>query len=176
MYLFTAWNLSAWLAATIALVEAVLRVRWTSKHGGKPDLDIVRDEEPSEDTAHGHRFVRGVAYQPPVQHVESQETRDETEPVETEPTEITPLMQQHRRRSAGGREYVVGVDGEPLLVNGHTKQDVAQDEYGWWILQMLALIPLPTILLFQIMVLLAHALRNTLADGSSPTTGTCVFK
>ncbi|KIP09032.1 hypothetical protein PHLGIDRAFT_126626 [Phlebiopsis gigantea 11061_1 CR5-6] len=168
VYLSTAWNLSAWLAVTLALVEAVLRARWTVQHGGKPDLDIVQEEEPRENTPPGHHFVRGVAYQPPVQHVESQETHDETEPVETEPTEITPLMQQHRRRSTGGREYIVGVDGEPLLVNGYPKKEAAQDEYGWWILQILALIPLPTMLLFQTMVLIAHALRNTLADGSSP--------
>lgn len=170
-YLVTVWNFSAWLAAVIALVEAMLRARWAVAHGSKPDLDIGHEEEHSEgDSTAGRRFVRGIVYQPPVQHVESQETPDETEPVETEPTEITPLMRQHRRRSAGGREYVIGVDGEPVRIED-SERGVVRDEYGWWILQMIALIPLPTILFTQILVVLAHALRNTLADGSSPITG-----
>lgn len=176
-YLLTAWNLCAWLAATIALVEAVVRAKWTSTHGGKPDLDVVDDSEPiPDDPPTGHRFVRGVMYRPAAQRRDSQGgLEEEGEAVETDPTEITPLMQQQRRRSTGGGEYIIGVDNEPLRIDGNKKRDRVHDEYGWWIFQMLGLIPLPAMLLFQVLLIMMHALRNTMADGSSPIVGTPAF-
>ncbi|GJE94757.1 Zn-dependent exopeptidase [Phanerochaete sordida] len=164
-YLFTAWNICAWLAAVVALIEAVLRARWASEHGTKPDLDVVDEPEPAaRDQPAGHRFVRGIRYDAP-QRAENGEEGADGEPEETDPTEITPLMQQQRRRSTGGREYIVGVDNEPLQVYEGGKR-AAVHEYGWWILQMLALVPLPALLLFQVTLILVHALSNTLADGS----------
>jgi hypothetical protein len=169
-YLFTAWNLFAWLAAIIALVEAVFRARWTRGHGGKPDIDVVEEPEPElEDPTAGHRFVRGIRYEAP--NGEDEERRQDLEPVETEPTEITPLIQQQRRHSAGGREYIIGVDGRPLRIDDSKKREGVHEEYLWWMVQMHTLIPLPTVLLFQIALIVVHALRNTLADGNSPATG-----
>lgn len=159
MYLVTAWNLCAWLAAIVAVVEAIVR----SRAGDVAVFNLVGETDTTRVNPEGHRFVRGVMYQPP----EDDEDGDE---METDPTEITPLMQQQRRRSTGGREYVVGVDNELLLVAG-AKPDGEYEEYGWWIVQMLALVPVPALLLFQITVMLQHSLMNTMADGSSPVTG-----
>ena len=143
-YLFTVWNLSAWLAATTALIEAVVRAKWPSGRSSKPDFDVVEEAEAvPEDPPTGHRFVRGIRYDVPERRENGEEGPAEAEPEEVEPTEITPLMQQQRRHSRGGREYVVGVDGEPLRVSGDGKTETVQEEYGWWILQMLALVPLP---------------------------------
>lgn len=165
-YLVTTWNFFAWLAAVTALIEAVVRARWAKQHGTKPDLDVVEEPEPEpEDPPTGHRFVRGIRYEAP--NGEEEEGREE----ETDPTEITPLMQQQRRHSAGGREYIVGVDNRPLRIDPNRKRELHHDEYLWWIAQMLLLIPLPTILLFQVTLILVHSLRNTLADGSSPVVG-----
>lgn len=170
-YLITTWNLCSWLAATVALVEAVVRAKWSSEHGAKPDFDVVDEPEGvPRDQPTGHRFVRGIRYEAP-ERAENSEDGGDAEPEETAPTEITPLMQQQRRNSTGGREYIIGIDNEPLRVNGAGKREDVYEEYGWWILQMLTLIPLPAMLLFQVTLILAHALRNTLADGSSPVVG-----
>lgn len=170
-YLITAWYLCAWVTAVVALTEAVIR---SKKHGSTPDLDVVQEPDSAvdEQPINGHRFVRGVMYTAP-EHSESREevAQRDTEPEETDPTEITPLIQQHRRRSTGGREYIIGVDNEPLLVNEVKKPEHHYEEHGWWIVQMITLIPLPTILLFQLTLILVHSLRNTLADGNSPTGG-----
>ena len=42
---------------------------------------------------------------------------------------------------------------------------------GWWILQMLILVPFPLILLSHISTMLISATAQTLTDGNSPTTG-----
>lgn len=172
VYLITTWNLCAWLAATIALAEAVTRAKWPATRGVKPDFDVVEEPEPApEDPPAGHHFVRGVRYEAPEHRANGEEGPAETEPEETEPTEITPLIQQQRRHSRGGGEYIVGIDNEPLRIDGDGKRGIVQEEFGWWILQMLALVPLPAILLFQIALVLLHSLRNTIADGSPPIVG-----
>lgn len=161
MYLVTAWNLCAWIAALVVVAEAIVHAR----SGNKVVFDVVGEEDAVVATGEEHRFVRGIMYEP-------HSNEEEGEEVETEPTEITPLMRQRRRRSTGGREYVVGIDGEPLLVNGTSgKYSPQQEEYGWWIFEMLALVPLPALLIFQIQMLLQHSLMNTMVDGSSPVTG-----
>ncbi|KAI0343578.1 hypothetical protein BDW22DRAFT_1356037 [Trametopsis cervina] len=167
VYLITVWNVAAWLAAVLALSEAVVRARSTGKHRGPGELDFVG--EPREERQNvGHRFVGGVRYEAPVLGENGLEDGGDSEPVETEPTEITPLMQQQRRHSVGGREYVVGIDNDVVPVDGTKGIHAKYEESGWWIFQMLMLIPAPTLLLFQIDVQVMHSLRNTLADGSSP--------
>ena len=169
-YLFTTWNLFAWLAAAITLVEAILRARWTGINGGKPSLGIVEEPEPEpEDPPTGHRFVRGIRYDAPNREEDGENAEGAL--VETEPTEITPLMQQQRRHSAGGREYIIGIDNRPIRVDDIQKKEIIYEEYFWWIAQMLTLLAVPTILLFQVTLILVHALRNTLADGSPPFVG-----
>lgn len=142
--------------------------------GGKGELDLVGERSPTpvEEDSDGIHRVRGVLYQ--INEEPDEERADghrDTEPVETEPTEITPLIRQRRRRSSGGREYIVGVDGEAILIEDTTSKGAGCDEIGWWILQYLALVPFPLILVFQILVLLLHSLSQTLVDGSSPNTG-----
>lgn len=169
VYLITVWNFCAWLAAVIALVEAIVRARTGGTRARRSAMDLVGESEPSRRETSGHRFVPGVMY---TTREDSRE-REVAEPVETEPTEITPLMQQHRRHSVGGREYVVGIDNGVVPVDGTKGLHAEYEESGWWILQMFALIPAPAVLLFQIDLILLHALRNTLADGSSPIAGRC---
>jgi hypothetical protein len=166
VYLVTVWNFCALLAALLTLIEAVVRARAPGKYG-RGELNLVGEPLPREEP--GHRFVPGVRYDP---HGGTEDEDGDVEPVQTEPTEITPLMQQHRRRSVGGREYVVGVDNDAVPVFGTKGSHTTYEETGWWIVQMLVLIPAPAILLTQIDILLMHSLRNTLADGSSPITGT----
>ncbi|KAI0688998.1 hypothetical protein BC835DRAFT_1441523 [Cytidiella melzeri] len=163
VYLFTVWNVSVWLAAVLALAETVVRARSGSARGGQGEMDFVGEPAPREEI--GHRFVAGVRYDAPSTMGEE---HGDVEPIETEPTEITPLMQQQRRNSVGGREYVIGIDNDAVPVNGTKGYLPKYEESGWWIFQMLALIPAPTVLLFQIDVQMMHSLRNTLADGSSP--------
>lgn len=172
VYLITTWNFCAWIAALIAVAEAAVRAGRDGEAGGKAAFDLVGENElPAGETA-DHRFVRGVMYQSPERDGDdgAENGQQEGEEVETDPTEITPLMQQHRRQSSGGREYIIGIDGQPLLVNGIRNGDAGYQDLGWWILQMLVLIPLPVTLLFQITLVLLHSLRNTMADGSSPLT------
>ncbi|KAK7691951.1 hypothetical protein QCA50_005356 [Cerrena zonata] len=173
LYWITAWYLCAWLASLFGLAEAAVRAVKGGEAGGKGELDLVGERSPTpvEEDADGIHRVRGVLYQI---NEEPDEERAEghldSEPIETEPTEITPLIRQRRRRSTGGREYIVGVDDEAILVEDSTSKGAGFDEVGWWILQYLALVPFPLILVFQILVLLLHSLSQTLVDGSSPTT------
>ncbi|KAJ3536744.1 hypothetical protein NM688_g6793 [Phlebia brevispora] len=165
VYLVTAWHLCAWMAAIVAISEEAALAGRGGEEKGQSIFDLVAEDEVVGGDAEPHRMVRGIMYEPAEQEGES------AEEVETEPTEITPLMQQRRRRSTGGREYVVGVDGEQLLVNEHaTADDAGYQEYGWWIFQMLLLIPLPALLLSEVTLVLTHSLKNTLVDGSSPVT------
>ena len=67
-----------------------------------------------------------------------------------EPTETTPLVQ---------REHL------------HTltsSLDEGQGAIGWWILQLLLMVPLPVILVFHIVVMVLGAVNQTLTDGNSP--------
>ena len=164
VYLIAAWNMCAWLAALVAVCEIATQAGRGQQH----ILNLVGEANISSEGTEGHRFVQGIMYQQP--EGDGQERPDEE--VETEPTEITPLIQQHRRRSTGGREYVVGVDNEPLLVNSaSSKTSDSGPDSGWWILELIVLVPLPSLLLFQIILILQHSLRNTMVDGGSPVTG-----
>jgi hypothetical protein len=85
---------------------------------------------------------------------EDNEEGEEHEP-EAEPTEHTPLIQQ-----------------QPLIPRLHPA--IKKDEggaIGWWILQVLVMVPVPVILVLHITVLLLGASPQTLADGNSPAIG-----
>ncbi|KAF8552963.1 hypothetical protein OG21DRAFT_1442723 [Imleria badia] len=67
-----------------------------------------------------------------------------------EPTETTPLVpHQHLRTPT-------------------PPPDEGQGAIGWWILQLLLVVPLPAILVFHIAVMLLGATNQTLTDGNSP--------
>ena len=153
VYWITAWNLTAWLALGAALGEGAVR-GWKSgsEEGRKAALDLSIENDWDATDGSGRRLVRGVRYDAPEDQREGYEGENGGE-VETEPTEITPLMHQQRRS----------------LETGST--DPKYDEYGWWILQMVLSVPVVVTLLFQLQYLLLQALMNTLTDGSSALTG-----
>lgn len=123
--------------------------------------------------------MRGARYECVPEH-ENGEGHDTSEaqadaPVETEPTEITPLMHQHRQRGTDGHEYVVSVDGDLVRVDNSRRANAPYEESGWWIVQMLAVVPIPALLEFQLLVLLMHSLGNTMVDGSPAVIGMCFY-
>ncbi|KAI0796781.1 hypothetical protein C8Q75DRAFT_742209 [Abortiporus biennis] len=173
LYWITAWYMSVWVGTLIALGEAAYRAK-KGGEGGKGELGLVGEQERErllgEEDVEEHQYIRGVLYQAPEssEYPNSDNRPSETvEPIETEPVEITPLLKQHRHQSQGGRQYIVGVDNELLPVHDG-KRGIIDEESGWWILQYLAIVPLPALLIFQIQIMLLHALSNTLVDGSSP--------
>ncbi|RDX48595.1 hypothetical protein OH76DRAFT_1352007 [Lentinus brumalis] len=175
LYWTTVLYLSAWSALVLELVRAVRRGDPGNEMGSRSDLFSTRAEREAraEGPIAGRRLVRGVRHEVPEHGDEDAEARspvraeaahaEEGAIVETDPTEITPLMHQHRRVSQGGSEYLtLGRPGDVTVVGK------SADEYGWWIGQMLVLVPATVLLLFQLEVLLLNALMHTLVDGSSP--------
>lgn len=71
-------------------------------------------------------------------------------------------------------------ENTPLIHNGQGSRrhestgEVVKDyieENVWWIGQLILLVPFPVILMSQIQLLAMHALRHSMADGSSPIPG-----
>lgn len=79
--------------------------------------------------------------------------------VETAPTEITPLMYQRRRNWWIAKEAGVPVED--------------RDEVGWWMLQILLLVPVLLVLVGRIGLLLVGEMRQSLVDGGTAWTGEC---
>ncbi|KZS99766.1 uncharacterized protein LAESUDRAFT_765215 [Laetiporus sulphureus 93-53] len=153
-YWITAWNICAWLALSVAFIEGSVRARRMGDAGNKAAFDMTVDDVHDESNDTGRRFVSGVLYEVPEDPhhpIDEQEHSDtQGEIVETEPTEITPLM--HQSRGVASADAV------------HAKYD----EFGWWILQLLVGVPITALLLFQLELLQLQAMMNTLVDGSSP--------
>ncbi|KAH7911326.1 hypothetical protein BJ138DRAFT_937247 [Hygrophoropsis aurantiaca] len=112
---------------------------------GARGFEYEADEERAG-SAPNHRFVRGIRYEV-VEPGDGINDRDQGEVEDAEPTEITPLV---RRPSSTKRE------GEE------------QGAIGWWLLQLLFVVPIPTILFFHVAVFLLNAMNQTLTDGNSP--------
>lgn len=112
----------------------------------------ARGYEDEEETERQRRYVRGVRYDA-VDTAESGHQESEnghqravvTE--ETEPTEITPLIAQHGQPAPPGEE---------------------QGAIGWWIAQLLIVVPVPVILVSHIAIIVLFAMNQTLTDGASP--------
>lgn len=157
LYWVTVWNICALISTGITLVEGTVRAIKSGEDGRKAGLDLTVDTDYDETNGSGPRLVTGVLYEASTQQGENgrdeeQGIEEEGEAIETEPTEITPLMQQHRpddHDSAGDPKY---------------------QEYGWWVLQMAVSIHLFALLIFQVELLQLQAMMNTLVDGSSPVT------
>ena len=107
------------------------------------DMEPDREGEGGEDRI----AVRGVRYDG--EDGEGGPEHRENEEVETEPTEITPLIQQRRLRWPSTAQKEGGA-------------------IGWWILQLLIVVPVPVILASHIAVLVVGAMSQTLSDGGSP--------
>ncbi|CDO78073.1 hypothetical protein BN946_scf184708.g7 [Trametes cinnabarina] len=176
LYFATFLNVGAWFAGVLELVHAVRRRDPGNELGTHSFLFTSPEEQQtrSEGAVPGRRLVRGVLHEVPENHDGAHIAADGNngqaghsgdDIVETEPTEITPLIHQHRRRSQGGGEYLTVDPPEDVKVMGKPV-----DEYGWWIAQALLLVPAIGVLLFQLEVLLLNATMHTLVDGSSPLT------
>lgn len=74
---------------------------------------------------------------------------------EADATEETPLIRSHRRSLGKAAE----------------KGDEDDCAIGWWILQLLFVVPAPVILVSHVGVFTMGALSQTLADGSDPAIG-----
>jgi hypothetical protein len=83
--------------------------------------------------------------------------------VETEPTEITPLLIQQRDTGGGRRSTRSRADGK------------GGDSIEWWILQILLVVPFPVILLTHILVILIDAMGQSVIDGGPVWLGQFVF-
>ncbi|KAI0645003.1 hypothetical protein C8Q79DRAFT_1001599 [Trametes meyenii] len=174
LYWATFFNVGAWLATVLELVRAGRRRDPGNERGTYSFLFSSTEEREvrAEGEVPGRRLVRGVLHEAPDHEGTSingaragaRDGEDE-DIVETEPTEITPLIHQHRRQTQGGGEYI-GVNGP----NDVEVVGKSADEYGWWIGQVLLLVPALAILLFQLELLLLNATMHTLVDGSSPLT------
>ncbi|KAI0669436.1 hypothetical protein C8Q78DRAFT_1080139 [Trametes maxima] len=174
LYWATFFNVGAWLAAILELTRAGRRRDPGNERGTYSFLFSSPEEREvrAEGEVPGRRLVRGVLHEASDQegagvngaHAGARDGEDE-DIFETEPTEITPLIHQHRRETQGGGEYI-SVDGpDDVKVVG-----TPADECGWWIGQVLLLVPALAILLFQLELLLLNATMHTLVDGSSPRT------
>jgi hypothetical protein len=130
-YFISAWNAVVLLGGAVGYLEEIT---------GAKGLDMEPDREGGEDRI----AVRGVRYDG-----EDGEGGPEHEEVETEPTEITPLIQQRRLRWPSTAQKEGGA-------------------IGWWILQLLIVVPVPVILASHIAVLVVGAMSQTLSDGDSP--------
>ncbi|KAG2109315.1 uncharacterized protein F5147DRAFT_798447 [Suillus discolor] len=108
----------------------------------------ARGYEDEEEIGRQRRQVRGVHYDA----VDTAENGDQRVGIieETEPTEITPLIAQHGQPTPSGEE---------------------QSTIGWWIAQLLVVVPLPVILMSHIAVILLLAMNQTRIDGASPSGG-----
>lgn len=154
LYLITAWNAVVLLGSAIGCLEGITGANNFDAESLEAEADGEGEGGEGEDEQ--VRAVRGVMYDAdrPV------EEGAENEEVETDPTEITPLIRQRRVHWAStkgeGLEDADGENGGALL---------------WWILQLVIVVPVPLILISHIAVVLMGALCQTLADGSSPITG-----
>ncbi|EGO00552.1 hypothetical protein SERLA73DRAFT_50249 [Serpula lacrymans var. lacrymans S7.3] len=144
LYFITAWNAVVLLGSVLACVEGMTGARGFEAGDSQGDLD-------GQDS---RRLVRGVRYQ--AVDFGDEPTEDEGVIEETAPTEITPLIQQQRSPSQSQSEL-------PRLID-----EREQGAIGWWILQLLVVVPLPAILVFHISVILLAAMNQTLTDGSNP--------
>ena len=142
VYWVTFWNVGAWIATVLALLEGARR---KANGGLRPSVE----QSDADLNENGRRLVTGIRYD-----ASADDGHGTVVEVETEPTEITPLIRQRN--------------------NGHIGSASSDDEeHGWWCLQMLAEVLSPVLLISKITVLLINCQNHTLVDGNSPTLGKC---
>lgn len=143
LYFISVWNAVIFIACALGCLEGMLNAKGTA-----PDVE----EE--------HIFVRGVRYNAMGNGEEANPNGGDPElrATETEATEITPLMQQHRDTSRFRSPSADAKEEEGGAI-------------GWWILQMLVVVPLPVILISHIGIMIMGSMAQTLSDGNSPTVG-----
>ena len=193
LYWVTIWNFLAFLSVLVTFAQSLVGL----SSGGYPasvDEEVAGEVEESVQSASSpaRKYVRGIEHVPGSgrAHAETDDDGDDRDDDEdgvtreTEPTEITPLMHQHRRYGPDGRVVVDAVDdpGEfkqpmclPRLPNplvGYPTTPVHKgNEFTWWTIQIILGVPIPALLVYEITVLLLGALPQTLVDGSSASIG-----
>jgi hypothetical protein len=117
-------------------------------------IEVLKGAKGSRDeyAQTARRLVRGVRFE--VDEGASAGVRRVD--AEAPPTEVTPLLALTPHEQTG---------------EGRSRQREVEGAVGWWIVQMLLVVPFPVILMCHLGVLLLHALAQTLADGSSPAVG-----
>lgn len=134
------------------------------REGGEGEVQGGEDGEGEE--GEERRLVRGVRFDVGGEESGSApwrsqgDTRNGGAVVETEPTEITPLLaQQQRHRDEDS-------DAEPPE-NRDRKQDrtKGKQEVGWILLEILLVVPFPVILLSHILVMLIDGMGQSVIDG-----------
>jgi hypothetical protein len=171
-YFITFWHLCLLVGTVVGLFEAYLRAR-----GGAGKSDVGPGNSADTDYAEDPQriLVRGVRYDANGtgtgariyeggEEVRVRDEHGEGAIVETEPTEITPLITQQRQRS---RSRASGESDERKSEN--------RDELLWWLIQMLIVVPIPLLLISQIGLLILTSLNQTLIDGSKASTGKSSF-
>ncbi|EPQ55262.1 hypothetical protein GLOTRDRAFT_61175 [Gloeophyllum trabeum ATCC 11539] len=158
-YWVTMLNLATLTGCTVGFLEAL----FGAGHAGL------------EEERESRRYVRGIRYEVDENGGGEEEGRENEgsavspereghggEIVDEVPTEITPLMHQHRVRDRDGREYI-STDDDPS--KKHVKEET-DEAIGWWIVQMLFMVFLPVLLLLQVAFLVVNTLGQSLVDGS----------
>ncbi|KAI0827758.1 hypothetical protein BC628DRAFT_1317988 [Trametes gibbosa] len=174
LYWATILNVSALLAVVLELVRAWRRGDPGNERGTCSFFNSYGEQEAfAEGAVTGQRQVRGVLYEAPerlyqdneaIANGEDRANDTAGEVVETDPTEITPLIHQHRRQTEAGSEYITVDVPDDVTITGKPVE-----EFGWWIGQALLLVPPVAVLLFQVELLLLNAIMHTLPDGSPPS-------
>ena len=59
----------------------------------------------------------------------------------------------------------------PAKAESQSRVDEQLPSLGWWIIQLLLVVPVPVTLLVHILVLLVDSLSQTLSDGNNPIIG-----
>lgn len=108
-------------------------------------------EEEAEFESESRTYVGSPRYQAISTEEDADGQQPSSRPVEDlEPTETTPLVP---------REHLRPLTPPP---------DEGHGAIGWWILQLLLVVPFPVILVFHISVMFLGAVNQTLIDGNSP--------
>ena len=106
-------------------------------------------EVETEVDSDGHIYVEGTRYQAINTEDDANEHQSSSRLEDPEPTETTPLVSREHSRPAT------------------PPPDEGQGAIGWWILQLLLVVPFPVILVFHISVMLLGSMSQTLTDGNS---------
>lgn len=130
-YPLSAWAGCTFLAWAVGAVEGLFATQ--SREDEHDEVEVER------------RLVSGIRYDA----VEGAEGEVEGEEVQTEPTEITPLIQQRRPQNGAA----------------HKDETTEGGAIGWWIAQMLLVVPIPVILVAHVGVMFIGSMAQTLGDG-----------
>ena len=194
LYWATIWNFLAFLSVLVIFFQSLVGLSYRGQSASVYEQVADDTEESVPDASSPNRkYVRGIEHVPGTGQAhggtsDNGDDRDDEddggETRETEPTEITPLVHQHRRYGQDGRVVVDAVDdlgehGIPMRRSWLTDPRIAYpttpvpqgDEVTWWIAQMILSVPLPALLVYEIIILLLGALPQTLIDGSGASTG-----